>query len=159
MYLSHGGGDHSTAWTMQGVAHYILENAIAAGAVQPMVIISTDFNGLPGGNNGYANELRDNVIPYVEANYNVATRAEDRALAGFSAGGCRAFTIFYDHTVLFGYHAPWSITGPVANADQIERMKAVPGGIHIGTGLQDHLFNNRGQGGTVVANTRYGSRL
>src|SRR5690606_28748179 len=58
LYLSHGFGDHSTAWTMQGVAHYILENAIADGVVQPMVIISTDFNGLPGGNNGYVNELR-----------------------------------------------------------------------------------------------------
>src|SRR5690606_15350226 len=46
LYLSHGGGDHSTAWTMQGRAHYILENAIADGAVEPMVIVSTDFNGL-----------------------------------------------------------------------------------------------------------------
>jgi enterochelin esterase-like enzyme len=141
LYLSHGGGDHSTAWTMQGVAHYILENAIAAGAVQPMVIISTDFNGLPGGNNGYANELRNNVIPYVEANYNVSTRAEDRAFAGFSAGGSRASTILYDHTDLVGYHAVWSAAPPAFNAAQVERMQSVPGAIYIGTGLQDRLGN------------------
>lgn len=141
LYLSHGGGDHSTAWTMQGVAHYILENAIADGVVQPMVIISTDFNGLPGGNLGYVNELRNNVIPYVEENYNVSAQAEDRAFAGFSAGGSRAFTILYDHTDLFGYHAAWSWGGPAANAAQVERMKTVTGGIHIGTGLQDRLGN------------------
>jgi enterochelin esterase-like enzyme len=141
LYLSHGGGDHSTAWTMQGVAHHILENAISDGAVLPMVIVSTDFNGLPGGNLGYVNELRDNVIPYVEENYNVSTRAEDRAFGGFSAGGSRASTLLYDHTELFGYHAVWSAAPPAFNAAQVERMKAVPGAIFIGTGLQDRLGN------------------
>lgn len=141
LYLSHGGGDHSTAWTMQGVAHYIVQNAIEAGAVEDLVIISTDFNGLPGGNTGYVNELRNNVIPYVETNYNVSTAAIDRAFAGFSAGGSRAATILYDHTDLFGYHGVWSITPPNPNADQIERLKNVQGALMMGTGLQDRLGN------------------
>ncbi len=141
LYLSHGGGDHSTAWTMQGVAHHILENAIRDRAAQPMVIVSTDFNGLPGGNQGYANELRNNIFPFVEANYNVSSRSADRAFAGFSAGGSRAFTIMYDNTDLFGYHAGWSSGGPAANQAQIDRLKTVPGGIYIGTGLQDRLGN------------------
>ncbi|MEV4536739.1 alpha/beta hydrolase-fold protein [Asanoa sp. NPDC049518] len=141
LYLSHGSGDHSTAWTMQGVAHYILENAVKDKAAQQMVIVSTDFNGLPGGNQGFANELRNNVIPFVEQNYNVSNRSQDRAFAGFSAGGSRAFTILYDNTELFGYHAAWSSGGPVANQAQIDRMKAIPGGIMIGTGLQDRLGN------------------
>ncbi|SDS48553.1 alpha/beta hydrolase-fold protein [Jiangella sp. DSM 45060] len=141
LYLSHGGGDHSTAWTMQGVAHHILENAIQDGAVQPMVIVSTDFNGLPGGNQGYVDELRNNVFPFVEQNYNVSTRAQDRAFGGFSAGGSRAYTLMYDHTELFGYHAAWSAGGPQAGQEQIDRMKDVAGGIMIGTGLQDRLGN------------------
>lgn len=139
LYLSHGGGDNSIAWTMQGVAHHILENAIQDRAVQPMVIVSTDFNFLPGGNEGYVDELTNNVFPFVEQNYNVSTRAEDRAFAGFSAGGSRAYTLMYDHTELFGYHAAWSAGGPEASQEQIDRMKAVTGGIMIGTGLQDHL--------------------
>ncbi|MEV4536741.1 alpha/beta hydrolase-fold protein, partial [Asanoa sp. NPDC049518] len=139
LYLSHGGGDHSTAWTMQGVAHYILENAVKDKAAQQMVIVSTDFNGLPGGNQGYANELRDNVIPFVEQNYNVSNRSQDRAFAGFSAGGSRAFTILYDNTELFGYHAAWSIGGgaQAPSQAQVDRMKTVPGGIFLGTGNQD----------------------
>ncbi|MBF9130336.1 hypothetical protein I0C86_15425 [Plantactinospora sp. S1510] len=141
LYLSHGSGDNSIAWTMQGVAQHILENAIKDRVVQPMVIVSTDFNGLPGGNQGYANELRNNIIPFVEQNYRVSPRAEDRAFGGFSAGGSRAFTILYDNTDLFAYHAAWSWGGPAATPAQIDRMKAVTGGIHIGTGLQDRLGN------------------
>ncbi|MEV4197156.1 alpha/beta hydrolase-fold protein [Micromonospora globbae] len=141
LYLSHGGGDHSTAWTMQGVAHLILENAIQSGVVEPMVIVSTDFNGLPGGNEGYVNELRNNIFPFVEQNYHVSTRPQDRAFGGFSAGGSRAYTIMYNHTDLFGYHAAWSAGGPAATQAQIDRMKSVAGGIMIGTGLQDRLGN------------------
>jgi predicted esterase len=137
LYISHGAGDHSTAWMMQGVAHNILENAIADKAVQPMVLVSTDFNGLPGGNQGYANELKNNVIPFVEQNYNVSKRSQDRAFGGFSAGGSRAFTIMYDNTDLFAYHAAWSIGGPAASQAQIDRLKTAPGGILFGTGRQD----------------------
>ncbi|GIG90571.1 alpha/beta hydrolase-fold protein [Plantactinospora endophytica] len=141
LYLSHGSGDNSIAWTMQGVAQHILENAVRDRAAQSMVIVSTDFNGLPGGNQGYADELRNNVIPFVERNYHVSPRPQDRAFGGFSAGGSRAFTILYDNTDLFAYHAAWSWGGPAATQAQVDRMKAVPGGIHIGTGLQDRLGN------------------
>lgn len=141
LYLSHGGGDHSTAWTMQGVAHYIAQNAINERAASEMIIVSTDFNGLPGGNTGYVNELRNNVIPYIETNYNVSTEAIDRAFAGFSAGGSRANTILYDHTDLFGYHGVWSITPGNPTAAQLERIMNVEGAIMMGTGLQDRLGN------------------
>lgn len=137
LYLSHGSGDNSIAWTMQGVAHYILENAIQDGTAQPMVIISTDFNFLPGGNQGYANELRNNVIPFVEQNYNVSTSPRDRAFGGFSAGGSRSFTIMLDNTDLFGYYAAWSVGGPTLTQGQIDRLKTVPGGIFFGSGRQD----------------------
>ena len=141
LYLSHGSGDHSTAWTMQGVAHHIVQNAINDGSAEEMVVVSTDFNGLPGGNNGYVNELRNNVIPYIETNYNVSTTAIDRAFAGFSAGGSRAATILYDNTDLFGYHGVWSIAPGNPTAAQLERLKNVEGAIMMGTGLQDRLGN------------------
>ena len=54
MYLSHGAGGNETDWTTQGAAQYILENAIADGDAQPTVLVSTDANNLPGGNQGYA---------------------------------------------------------------------------------------------------------
>ncbi|MER7167945.1 alpha/beta hydrolase-fold protein [Micromonospora sp. NPDC000207] len=143
LYLSHGGGGNATDWTVEGVAHEILENAVRAGVGHQAVIVSTDFNGLPGGNQGYVDELRDNVIPFVEKNYNVSDRAQDRAFGGLSAGGARALTLLYDNTDLVGYHAAWGAadTTVTATPAQIERMKQVSGGIHVGTGLQDWLIN------------------
>ena len=141
LYLSHGGGDHSTAWFMQGVAHYIVQNAINEGAAEEMVVVATDFNGLPGGNVGFVDELRNNVFPFVEESFNVSTDPADRAFAGFSAGGSRAQTLAYDYTDLFGYHGVWSIGGGPASAEQVERMKNVSGAIMWGTGLQDRLGN------------------
>ncbi|MEU5672570.1 alpha/beta hydrolase-fold protein [Micromonospora sp. NPDC047753] len=95
----------------------------------------------PRWHEGYVNELRNNIFPFVEQNYRVSTRAQDRAFAGFSAGGSRAYTIMYNHTDLFGYHAAWSAGGPAATQAQVDSMKAVAGGIMIGTGLQDRLGN------------------
>ncbi len=130
---------------MQGVAHYILEHAVRDGEAEPMVIVSTDFNGLTGAN-GYIVDLSNNVIPYIEEHFNVSKRPEDRAFGGFSAGGSQASTILYNFTDLFGYHAVWSWAPPAANATHVERMNGVRGGIHIGTGLQDRLAN-------IAANT------
>ncbi|MEU5551222.1 alpha/beta hydrolase-fold protein [Micromonospora sp. NPDC047793] len=143
LYLSHGGGGNATDWTMEGVAHEILENAIRDRKALPMVIVSTDFNGLPDGNQGYVDELRNNVIPFVEKNYHVSTQAQDRAFGGLSAGGARAITLLYDNTDLVGYHGAWGAAGGAVNpsAEQVARMKAVSGGIHVGTGLQDWLIN------------------
>jgi enterochelin esterase-like enzyme len=144
LYISHGAGGNDSDWTTQGAAQHILENAVAAGAAPPMVIIGTNANGIPGGNTGYVNDLRNNVIPFVEADYNVSTSPADRAFAGLSAGGSRAITLLYDHTALFEYYGAWSpavFGAGVPNAAQIARMLEVQGGIHMGTGLQDYLIN------------------
>jgi enterochelin esterase-like enzyme len=109
LYLSHGGGGNEIDWTTQGAAGNIFDNLIVSGKIQPLVVVMTNFNGIPGGNTGYANDVLTNVIPYVEANYNVAHTANDRAFAGLSAGGSRANTILFNDTTSFGYYAVWSI--------------------------------------------------
>src|SRR5262249_42468264 len=87
----------------------ILDDLIAAGKLQPVVAVMTDFNGIPGGNAGYANDVVNRVIPYVEAHYDVSHDANDRAFAGLSAGGSRANQILFDDTTSFGYYGVWSI--------------------------------------------------
>ena len=143
LYLSHGGGGNDTDWTTQGAAHHIVENAIADGDAPSMVIVSTNFNGIPGGNTGYAADVRLNVIPFVEAEYNVSTDPADRAFAGLSLGGSRANTMLYDNTDLFEYFGSWSAAGgPSVPTDaQLARIRGVDGAIHMGTGLQDWLIN------------------
>ncbi len=109
LYLSHGAGGNEADWFTQGVANRIIDNLIAAGKMQPAVVVATNFNGLPGGNAGYQTDLLTRVIPFVESNYHVSHNASDRAFAGLSAGGSRANQLIFNATTSFGYYATWSI--------------------------------------------------
>ena len=140
LYLSHGSGGNEVDWSTQGAAGHIIDNLIAAGKVQPMVIVMTNFNNITGSNEGYRTDVISNVIPYVEANYNVSHNANDRAFAGLSAGGSRAGTILFTSPSAFGYYGIWSSTGtnPALtdprwqNPDLKTRL-----GIHVGYGVFD----------------------
>ena len=45
LYLLHGGGGDEEGWVSRGRANYIMDNLIAAGAAEPMLIVMT--NGIP----------------------------------------------------------------------------------------------------------------
>ncbi|MDR3201971.1 MAG: hypothetical protein LBT54_02380, partial [Bifidobacteriaceae bacterium] len=138
-YLTHGGGGNDTDWATQGAAQTILANAIRDGATEPTVIVMPNWNPLPT-MEGFAEELRDALIPAIEANFNVSHNSADRAFAGLSMGGARAVTILHSYTSLFGYYGIWSAgaTYDPPDAEQVARMKGVLG-IHIGAGEQDFL--------------------
>ena len=112
-----------------------------------MVVVMTNFNNLGDGNifdpTSYRADLLDNVIPYVEANYNVSRNANDRAFGGLSLGGLRANDLLFNATTSFSYFATWSIADlgapPVGdplwqNPDLKTRL-----GLHIGGGRFDWL--------------------
>lgn len=158
LYISHGAGGNESDWTTQGIAQYILENAVAEKAAQSFIVVATDFNGLQpagaaGGGNGipsslvYATDVQQNVIPFVESNFNVSTSPADRAMAGLSAGANRTLATMYDLTGNFEYYGAWSPPAGLSypsgysapDAPQLERLLAVRGGIQLGVGLQDWL--------------------
>jgi enterochelin esterase-like enzyme len=141
LYLSHGAGGQEVDWSTQGAAGSILDNLIASGQAQPMVVVMTDFNGLPNGVTGYADDVIQNVIPYVQSHYNVSAQAADRAFAGLSAGGQRANTLLFNDTATFGYYSVMSNAGgfpATLTADQTAALHSLSG-IQIGGGLQDPL--------------------
>lgn len=142
LYLSHGQGGNEGHWTSQGLANHIMENLVSEGVAQPMVIVATNFNGLAG-DAGYARDVIDNVIPFIEQEYNVSTLPADRAFGGQSLGGARALGLLYNHTSTFEYYGAWASAAfpGLPNAAQVENMRGVRGGIHMGTGLQDFLGN------------------
>ncbi len=109
LYISHGAGGNEADWFTQGVANRIVDSLIAAGRMQPTVVVSTNFNGLPNGNAGYQNDVLNRVIPFVESHFHVSTAPADRAFAGLSAGGSRANQLIFNATTAFGYYATWSI--------------------------------------------------
>jgi enterochelin esterase-like enzyme len=103
LYIQHGGGEDETGWAVQGKTDVILDNLIAAGKAKPMLVVIANGNvpspgGARGGYSsagmaGFANELLNNIVPFIESNYRVLANAESRALAGLSMGGGQAFFV------------------------------------------------------------------
>jgi enterochelin esterase-like enzyme len=106
-YLLHGAGGDEDAWTTLGRTPYIMDNLIAAGKAEPMIVVMTNGNAwssaAPGeepvsadGNQpdfsqmasgGFEKSLVNDVIPFIEKNYRVLADRDHRAIAGLSMGG------------------------------------------------------------------------
>lgn len=84
LYLLHGGGDNDTNWPGQGKAGWILDNLFAEKKIVPMIVVMPD-GSIPV--ETFAEDLGNNIIPYVENNFRVFTDARHRAIAGLSMGG------------------------------------------------------------------------
>jgi enterochelin esterase family protein len=117
LYLLHGGGDSDASWSSVGRAGFILDNLIAQGRAKPMIVIMPaghvpNVHGKPGGRPGlgadanedpFTHDLLNDILPYVERHYRVATQPRQRALAGLSMGGVQAANIGLTHADLFPY--------------------------------------------------------
>jgi enterochelin esterase-like enzyme len=108
LYLYHGGGEDERGWSNQGKTDLILDNLIAEQKARPMLIVMPDGN-MPGsamGENGlkqFTAELKEGLIPYIEANFRAKSGAENRALAGLSMGGIQTLYAGVNNTETFGY--------------------------------------------------------
>lgn len=110
LYLQHGGGEDQNGWSRQGRTDIMIDNLIAEGKVQPMIIVMSD-----GNSSDFTKELLEECIPLVEGTYRVKTDAADRALAGLSMGGIQTLNAVIEHPELFGYVGVFSsgwITDP-----------------------------------------------
>lgn len=107
IYMQHGGGQDQSDWMNMGNVPVIMDNLLDDGTTEPAVVITTNTNYLGAANQGYPN-LRNVVIPFVEANYNVSTQPIDRAFAGLSAGSFVTQNLINFDADAFGYYGPWS---------------------------------------------------
>lgn len=107
LYLIHGGGDNDNAWPTVGAAGLILDNLMAEGKMQPMVVVMPNgtihTESLEGEVPLFAKDLMNDIIPFIEANYPVLTDKDHRALAGLSMGGLETLEVGLDHYHHFGY--------------------------------------------------------
>jgi len=132
LYLLHGSGDTETGWTTVGRANLIVDNLIATGKAKPMLIVMpygrptaevTLVPPAPAGaqqdRNAFANDLLQDVIPFVEKLYRVSAKADDRALAGLSMGGGQTLQIGPTHPDIFHYIGAFSAGGGNSNYDEL----------------------------------------
>ena len=83
LYLIHAAGDNDTSWNRVGKAGDILDNLLAEGKIEPMIVV------MPNGSiptELFPDELVKDIIPYVEQNYRCKRDAANRAIAGLSMG-------------------------------------------------------------------------
>ena len=123
-YLLHGAGGDETAWYTQGRATQILDNLIAAGKAEPMILVMTNGNAWDtaapgesskgfvqpsmGGQRAQTKEAAfelhfPEVIAFVEKNFRCKTDKNSRAIAGLSMGGFHSQAISRYYNQKFGY--------------------------------------------------------
>ena len=117
LYLLHGiGGDHDEWLGAEPVN--VLSNLVAAGEAKEMITVIPNVRARANdaGNpsdiytlehykafDNFINELRDDLMPYIEANFPVLTGKENTALAGLSMGGRETLFIGLSMPETFGY--------------------------------------------------------
>lgn len=96
LYLQHGGGETETGWIWQGKVNYIMDNLIATGQCQEMILVMNDgYAFLPDETEHPARGCIDLVlvkdcIPFIDQKYRTLTDRRARAVAGLSMGGFQA---------------------------------------------------------------------
>jgi enterochelin esterase family protein len=126
-YLLHGNGETQSGWVTNGRANIILDNLIAEGKAQPMIVVMPHGHpiqsasvGPPvvvppyGGDSGMLNftlftrDLLDQIIPLVDRSFRVHPDPAHRAIGGLSMGGYQSLEIGLAHPELFGYVLAYS---------------------------------------------------
>ena len=109
-YLLHGAGDSDNSWSTVGRAGFIMDNLIAAGDSEPMIVVMPHghqpaVDGGPGGMQiaEFAVEFARDVKPYIEANYRARNGRGDTAIAGLSMGGAHTLEIAMSDLDEYGY--------------------------------------------------------
>jgi enterochelin esterase-like enzyme len=168
LYLLHGAGSTETSWTERGKAHVILDNLIADGKLEPLVVVMPfgyAFARTAGAGRGDAAEnkqqregferdLIEDVIPMVDATFRVHGDREHRAIAGLSLGGAQSLAIGISHTNLFSRVAGFSSAmgagnNPATGGVDFDKVLADSAHINsqlkllwVGCGTEDSLFES-----------------
>lgn len=119
LYLLHGLGEDYRQWTEWCQADNITDNLIAAGKMQPVIMVfpncdakltvtDTSLASRSGKSDGYEGygklfeqDLLHDIIPYIDSHYCTVSDGEHRALAGLSMGGGQSLNIGLYHLETF----------------------------------------------------------
>ena len=117
-YLISGTTDTEETWFKVGKLNTILDNLIADGKAEPMIVV------MPYGNMGstpqpasmaatkmyevFAKEMTECIMPYVEQSFRTVNDRDHRAIAGFSRGGGQSLFTALSHPEKFAWLASYS---------------------------------------------------
>ena len=122
-YLLHGMGGDENAWSELGRATQILDNLIAQGKAEPMIVVMTNGNAaleaapgesslgwekqptfqLPKTMEGSFEMHFPEVVKFVDKHYRTKANKKSRAIAGLSMGGFHSLHISKQYPDMFNY--------------------------------------------------------
>ncbi len=121
-YLLHGMGGDENAWSELGRATQILDNLIAQGKAEPMIVVMTNGNialeAAPGESSlGYVPPTFQlpktmegtfeihfpEVVKFIDKHYRTKANKKSRAIAGLSMGGYHSLHISKQYPDMFNY--------------------------------------------------------
>ena len=157
LYLLHGTGGSELNWTVEGRANFILDNLIAEGAAEPMLVVMPYGRAFPqisreSGSIGFREnielfeqDLLSNIIPEIESNYRVLGDRENRAIAGLSGGGGQSLALGLGNLSTFGWVAGFSAAIRESEFDDVygDGLADSPylNLLWVGCGDLDHLYD------------------
>ena len=165
-YLLHGIGGDETEWRRLCHPENILDNLLADGKIQPMIVVMPNgraqkndraegnvFASAPAFAN-FENDLLKDVIPAIEAKYSVYANRENRAMAGLSMGGGQSLNFGLAHLDVFAWIGGFSsapntkppaelVSDPAAVKEQLKLLYLSCGDkdglIRISQGVHNYL--------------------
>lgn len=121
-YLLHGSGGDENAWTELGRAAQILDNLIAKGMAEPMIVVMANGNAaleaapgesslgfvqpttrLPKTMDGSFETSFPEIVSFIDSNYRTVADKAHRAIAGLSMGGFHSLHISKEYPDMFDY--------------------------------------------------------
>jgi enterochelin esterase family protein len=171
-YLISGTTDTEETFFKVGRANLILDNLIAEGKAKPMIIV------MPYGNmearvaeqkagakpadpvrdspdaiirmKKFAQDLTQNVIPYIDKSYHTIPNKDNRAIGGFSRGGGQTLRTAFWNMDKFSWICAFSANLPsnemessyasiVSNPDNTNKQLKL---LWVGVGTEDFLYND-----------------
>lgn len=121
-YLLHGMGGDEEAWIALGRASQILDNLIAQGKAEPMIVVMTNGNvsqeaapgethygllpptmNLPKTMEGSFETAFPDVVKFIDKTYRTKANKKNRAIAGLSMGGFHSLHISKQYPDMFDY--------------------------------------------------------
>ncbi|MDE6396412.1 MAG: esterase [Muribaculaceae bacterium] len=171
LYLLHGMGGDEEAWGELGRAATVLDNLIAEGKAEPMIVVmpngNADLAAAPGETGrglytpkgedsrsvpGKFENSFDDIVGYVDSHYLTRPEKAGRAIAGLSMGGGHSWRIsmlnpeMFDYVGLFSAAVRWNGNGvsddEAGLGESLDRQFANPPRLYwIAIGNEDFLYD------------------
>ena len=168
LYLLHGMGGDEDAWSATGRVAEIMDNLIASGKAEAMIVVMT--NGctkhvaapgyshegmwrpyMSGSMDGSFEAMFPSIVEWVDDHYRTKAKKAHRAIAGLSMGGFHSMQISKEYPAMFGYVGLFSAAifrgkegiETYANTEaKLERQFAEGVELYwIGIGKEDFLYD------------------